>query len=169
MPTRVRYPSISYITARSDPGDVIGCDNKLPWHLKSDLRRFKELTTGHAVLMGRRTFEFIGRILPNRANIVLSREMSSNSDESILTQKDENLYFASNKDVALFAADLFSITHEKNNIFVIGGEYIYEAFSDQVDRVYLTTVFAEVAGDSFFECNSLKSNGRFYRGRFLRF
>lgn len=152
MPTtiRVRYPSISYIAARSDPGNVIGCDNRLPWHLKSDLRRFRELTTGHAVIMGRRTFESIGRILPNRTNIVLSRELTSNSDESILSQKDENLLFASNRDAALFAADLFSIVNEKNDIFVIGGQNIYEAFSEQFNRIHLTLVFAEVQGDAYF-------------------
>lgn len=152
MPTtkRVRYPSISFITARSDPGDVIGCDNKLPWHIGTDLRRFRNLTTGHAVIMGRRTFDSIGRILPNRASIVLSRQFSSNRDESSLLLQDENLFFASDEDAALYAADLYSIIHDKSDIFVIGGENIYEMFKTRVNRVHLTLVFANVAGDAFF-------------------
>lgn len=150
MSSQVRYPNISFITARSCPGDVIGRDNQLPWHLRTDLKRFKALTTGHAVIMGRRTFESIGKILPNRINIVMSRELAANSDESILVQKDESLIFASDQDSALFAADLFSIVHDKHDIFVIGGENVYSTFEKRVNVVHLTLVFANVHGDAFF-------------------
>src|SRR5208337_621034 len=76
MASRVRLPSISLIVARSYPGNVIGYKNKLPWHLNSDLRRFREITIGHVVIMGRNTFNSIGRPLPNRTNIVLTRDTS---------------------------------------------------------------------------------------------
>jgi dihydrofolate reductase len=150
MPSRVRYPNISFITARSWPGDVIGRDNQLPWHLRTDLKRFRELTTGHAVIMGRKTFDSIGKILPNRVNIVMSRELSSNTDEKILVQAQDSLFFASDKDSALFAADLYSIVNEKNDIFIIGGENVYTTFENQVNVVHLTLVFAEVTGDAYF-------------------
>jgi len=147
---RVRYPNISFITARSHPGNVIGVENRLPWRMRSDLRRFRETTTGHAVIMGRRTFESIGKILPNRVNIVMSRELSPNSNESILIQKDEGLLFASNRDSALFAADLYSIINDKADIFIIGGENVYTSFEPLVNKVHLTMIFADVKGDAFF-------------------
>lgn len=150
MPSQVRYPNISFITARSYPGDVIGRDNQLPWHLRSDLKRFKALTTGHAVIMGRKTFESIGKILPNRINIVMSRDLSANSEDSILVQQSESLIFASDQDSALFAADLFSIVNDKHDIFIIGGENVYSTFEKQVNIVHLTLVFADVKGDAYF-------------------
>ena len=150
MPSQVRYPNISFITARSDPGGVIGRDNQLPWHLRSDLKRFKALTTGHAVIMGRKTFESIGKILPNRINIVMSRDLAANSEDSILVQQNESLIFASDQDSALFAADLFSIVNDKHDIFIIGGENVYSTFEKQVDVVHLTLVFAKVEGDAYF-------------------
>jgi len=149
--TRVRYPSISYITARSYPGNVIGFQNKLPWHLRRDLRRFRDLTTGHAVIMGRKTFESIGKTLPNRINIVMSREISSNSGESLLIRESDGLIFASDGDAALFAADLYSIINEKSDIYIIGGENVYNHFEKLVNKVHLTLVFAEVQGDAFFK------------------
>jgi dihydrofolate reductase len=136
--------------ARSDPGDVIGCDDKLPWHLKSDLQRFRKITTGHAVIMGRRTFQSIGRILPNRVNIVLSRELAANSEGDLLERKSESLFFASNTSSALFAGDLFSILQDKSEIFIIGGDEIYRTFEAQVQKVHLTSVFADVPGDAHF-------------------
>eukprot|EP01035_Chromulina_nebulosa_P065198 gene65198-89207_t len=66
-------PSIASVVARSYPDHIIRIDNSLPWHLKTDLRLFKQRTQGHAVIMGRKTFESIGKPLPNRTNIILSR------------------------------------------------------------------------------------------------
>lgn len=71
-------PSISYVVARSVPGYVIGNENRLPWHLKTDLKRFKQITIGHPIIMGRKTHLSIGRPLPGRVNIVLSRKADKN-------------------------------------------------------------------------------------------
>jgi len=147
---RVRYPSISFITARSDPGNVIGFQNRLPWHLGRDLRRFRELTTGHAVIMGRKTFESIGKALPNRINIVMSREITPNSEADPLFRESDGLVFASNGDAALFAADLYSIINERRDIYIIGGENVYNHFERLVNKVHLTLVFSEVMGDAYF-------------------
>lgn len=151
MSRQVVLPSISFIVARSYPGNIIGCENRLPWKLRSDLKRFKLLTTGHAIIMGRRTFESIGRILPDRTNIILSRFGDRANDVSYLTKGDENLIWASGREAALFAADVFSIIREKEDFFIIGGEEIFAAFEDLVNRVYLTLVFGGVDGDARFD------------------
>ncbi|MGI9464727.1 MAG: dihydrofolate reductase, partial [Aestuariivirgaceae bacterium] len=92
---RVTMPSISFIVARSYPGNVIGCENELPWSLKTDLKNFRTITTGHVVVMGRKTLESIGKPLPNRTNVVLSREES---------KKSNGVYWAGNVEDALFIA-----------------------------------------------------------------
>jgi dihydrofolate reductase len=151
MSKRVVLPSISFIVARSYPGDVIGCENRLPWKLRSDLKRFKALTTGHAVIMGRKTFESIGRVLPERTNIIVSRLGDRANDKNLLVQGNENLIWASGREAALFAADIFSIIRGRDDFFIIGGEEIFEIFDPFVNRVYLTLVFGDVVGDAKFE------------------
>jgi dihydrofolate reductase len=142
MTQRIRMPSISCVVARSEPGHIIGCDNKLPWHLKTDLKNFKKITTNHVVVMGRKTFESIGRPLPNRINIVLST--SALSDGS-------NVFFADSGESALYFADLLSVTNSYKDIFIIGGGTVYEEFKPVFDKVYLTEVYAEnIRGDAFF-------------------
>ena len=141
MPPRIRMPSVSFIVARSEPGHVIGCDNQLPWKLKTDLRNFKQVTSNHVVIMGRKTFDSIGRPLPNRINVVLSSRTSTNQ---------EGLYYASNNESALYIADLFSALNGYTEIFVIGGGTIYQRFS--YNKIYLTEVYASgVTGDAFFD------------------
>jgi dihydrofolate reductase len=137
-------PSASFIVARSHPGHVIGCENKLPWNLKTDMKRFRKLTEGHVVIMGRKTLESIGRPLPNRKNIVLSKERHSNGDgvEWVSTAQD-----------AIFLADFHSICMGQDTFFVIGGGEIYNIFhkKDLYNRVYLTEIFHDFPnGDSFF-------------------
>jgi len=140
---RVAMPSISYVVARSFPGNVIGCDNKLPWHLRSDLRRFREITSDHVVIMGRKTLESIGRPLPNRTNIVLSREVGVS---------DSGIYWVNSREDALYIADVLSIMNGKSEFFVIGGENIYKLFLDMLDTIYLTLVFGgDIKGDSYFD------------------
>jgi dihydrofolate reductase len=151
MSKQMVLPSISFIVARSYPGNIIGCENRLPWRLRSDLKRFRALTTGHAIIMGRRTFESIGRILPDRTNIILSRLGHRANDVNYLSQEDENLIWASGREAALFAADIFSIIRGKEDFFIIGGEEIFAAFEDLVNRVYLTLVFGNVEGDARFD------------------
>ncbi len=151
----VQMPSISFIVARSYPGFVIGCDNKLPWHLRSDLRRFREITSGHVVIMGNKTYTSIGHPLPNRMNIILSRDSRTNEGPIAV---NEQFVWASNRESALYLADLFSIILGKSDFFVIGGQEIFKLFLDDdlINKVYLTDVFATVVGDAFFEYKFLK-------------
>lgn len=128
---------ISLIAAMSK-NRVIGRDNQLPWRISEDLKFFKEITLGKAVLMGRKTFESIGRPLPKRENLVLSREQGfqipgANVFESI----EKALDFAENK---LGVEDLM----------VVGGENLYKQLMNRADRIYLTLWDKEVAGDSYF-------------------
>ncbi len=143
---QVIMPSISFIVARSYPGNVIGCENTLPWRLKTDLQNFKKLTTGHVVIMGRKTLDSIGKPLPERMNVVLSRDLS---------HKDKGIFWARDLDNALFIADILSICYYKDEFFVIGGEQIYKnfLFKDFVNKIYLTEVYCEVNGDAYFDFN----------------
>jgi dihydrofolate reductase len=143
-PKKIIMPSASFIVARSNPGNVIGCENKLPWNLKTDMRRFRKLTEGHVVIMGRRTLESIGRPLPNRKNIVLSK----GKHESI-----DGVEWVSSAEDAIFLADFHSICMGNENFFVIGGGEIYKTFyeKDLYSRLYLTEVFHDFPnGDSYF-------------------
>jgi dihydrofolate reductase len=146
---QVEMPSISFIVARSYPDHVIGCENKLPWHLRSDLRRFRQTTTGHVVIMGSKTYNSIGHPLPNRTSIVLTRDPPTNDGPIGVT---DNFAWASSRESALFLADLFSIATGKADFFVIGGQEIYNLFfaDDLINKVYLTEVFASVTGDAYF-------------------
>jgi len=112
---------------------VIGKDNKLIWHVPGDLKRFKELTSGHTVLMGRKTFESIGKPLPNRRNIILTR----NPDF-----KPEGCLVYSN------LSEVLELYH--NDLFVIGGEEIYTQTIGYADYIELTLINKEYDGDAFF-------------------
>jgi dihydrofolate reductase len=142
MSREMRMPSIAYIVARSWPDGIIGRDNDLPWRIPSDLRRFKEITTGHAILMGRKTFDSIGRPLPNRMNIVLSSQPGNDASNLAWTQRIEN---------AMYIADISSIINGKKEFFIIGGSKMYELFGDFVNKVYLTEVLANIEGDAKFD------------------
>jgi dihydrofolate reductase len=111
---------------------VIGTQGKLPWHISEDLQRFKRLTTGHAVLMGRKTFESIGRPLPHRRFIVLS----STPLPGVETFRSI--------DTALAALA------DQERVFVIGGGTVYAALLPRADELYLTLVDRTVDGDTFF-------------------
>ena len=103
----VKHPKISLIAAISE-NRVIGKDNQLPWHIPSDLRHFKEITSGHPVIMGRKTFESIGRLLPNRTNIIVTREQDYETPGAeICHSTDEAIELASR--------------HDQNKIFLICG------------------------------------------------
>ena len=120
-----------------DKAGVIGVEGRLPWKLSSDLKRFKQLTLGYPVIMGRKTFESIGSPLPARQNIVLSRNM-----EFSAIGVD---FFCSLEQA------LDSITGDKNEeIFIIGGAEIYAQGLAKAHRIYLTEVEANVAGDTYF-------------------
>jgi len=114
--------------------NVIGKDNKLPWHFSSDLKFFKNLTTGHTVVMGRKTFDSIGKALPNRENIVISRAAHAPvAGVTFVTSVEEALKIA-----------------QKGDTFIIGGASIFEETRGGVDGVYLTRIHARFAGDAFY-------------------
>lgn len=108
---------------------VIGKDNKLPWSCKEDMKRFKELTTDNVVVMGRKTHESIGKILPNRINIVVT------STVNIITSKSEDLHFCPDISSALLLADSFN-----KKIFIIGGDTLYKQTIPLWDLLYLTII-----------------------------
>ena len=122
------------IVARSKNG-VIGKDGDLPWHLPEDLKRFKSLTTDHAIIMGRKTWDSIGRPLPNRQNIVISRDA---------TKKFEGATLAPTLDAAL------EIVEPHRSPFIIGGSEIYRLALDVTQAIEMTLIDAEVDGDTFF-------------------
>jgi dihydrofolate reductase len=154
MPPPVRMPSISFVVARSHPSHIIGIDNKLPWHLRTDLQRFKKITFGHAVLMGRSTFDSIGRPLPGRMNIVLSRRPTNDRETNIWNSPDTSLLWSHSPEDAMYLADILSLAADKKEFFVIGGEQMYQLFSKLGNRVHLTEVLAPLpreAGDAHFD------------------
>jgi dihydrofolate reductase len=122
----------------------LGKDNDLIWHLPADLKRFRDITRGHPVIMGRKTFESIGRPLPNRTNIIIS----SHSPNALNTLNSPNCFFVSSLDDAIRNAQLSPGSEE---IFVIGGGSVYAQAIDKVDSLYLTVVDAVAAqADTFF-------------------
>ncbi len=125
---------ISLIVAASTNG-VIGVDGDLPWRLSDDLKRFKALTTGKPVIMGRKTWDSIGRPLPNRQNIVITR----NPD-----------FAADGCDVVSTPEQAIAAAGDADELMIIGGGTIYEIFLDKATRVYLTLVHAEIDGDTYF-------------------
>jgi dihydrofolate reductase len=131
----------SFVIARSR-NSVIGCENRLPWNLPSDLKKFRDLTIGKPIIMGRRTFDSIGRSLPHRANIVLSRENGIH-DPSVILVND--------KQAAMQRAETEARRLDATEIMVIGGAQIFEMFSEEVQKVYLTEVHAIVDGDAYFD------------------
>ncbi len=147
---RARMPSISFIVARSYPGNVIGYKNALPWHLGSDLKRFRDITTGHVIIMGRNTHLSIGMTLPKRINIVLTRSQMTSNNSGIDVDAGTQLIFTNTLEETLFAADIISICRGQEDIFVIGGQHMYELFGQFVNKIYLTEVLVDVKGDAFF-------------------
>lgn len=140
--TRQKLPDLAFVLARSEPGGIIGAANAMPWHLKSDLARFKSLTLDHAVIMGRKTFATIGRPLARRMNIVMSGGLGMGSS---------NLVIARTKDAALIAADNYALSRSQSQIFVIGGAEIFKLFEPLCVRVHLTEVLSTaITGDVRF-------------------
>jgi dihydrofolate reductase len=152
MSRKAEMPSLSFIVARSRLGHIIGCENKLPWHLRTDLARFKAITLGHVIIMGRKTYDSIGRTLPGRTNIVLSRRPSTARENTMWGLQDTALLWAGDRENALFLADIISIARGKKDFFVIGGGEIFERFDDLFNKVYLTEVLGEdISGDAKFD------------------
>jgi dihydrofolate reductase len=125
---------ISLIAAVSENG-VIGAQNRLPWHLPDDLRHFRAITTGHTVITGRKNCESIGKPLPNRRNIVITRQRG---------------YQAPGCEVAHSLAEALAMAADEPEVFVIGGAQLYAQALPLATRLYLTEVHATVAGDTHF-------------------
>lgn len=125
---------ISLIVAMSS-NRAIGLDGRMPWHLSADLRRFKRITLGKPILMGRKTHQAIGRPLPGRENLVVSRAIGYEA-EGCLVFADIDAALAHCQD------------HEE--VFVIGGAELYRALLDRADCLYLTCIDQDFVGDTFF-------------------
>lgn len=124
-------PTITLIVAVADSG-VIGRDNTLPWHLPEDLKRFKRITLGKPIVMGRKTFESIGKPLPGRENIVVTRDAGYRRDGVTVVH---------DADAALRAAG------SAPEIMVIGGAELFRQFLPRARRIHLTRVHGDIAGD----------------------
>lgn len=120
---------------------VIGVNNALPWHLPDDLKHFKALTMGKPIIMGRKTWDSIGRPLPGRVNIVVSRQAGLELDGAVVCSEPQaalTLALRAGRDAGL------------DEIFIIGGDTIYKKLLDFTDRIYLTEVDIAVDGDAWF-------------------
>lgn len=117
--------------------NVIGKDNKLIWHIPEDLKHFKEITSGHKIIMGRRTFESLGRILPNRKHIILCNDMEMNLD-------DENVEIL--EDISM----LDKYINSDEECFVIGGATIYKLLMPYSNKMYITKINQDFEGDVYF-------------------
>ena len=127
---------LSIIVAVAE-NNVIGKDNKLIWHLPEDLKRFKRLTTGHTIIMGRKTFESLGRVLPNRKHIILCNDMQMNID-------NENVEVL--EDISMLKEYIDS----EEEHFVIGGATMYRLLMPMCSKMYITEIDKEFDGDVSF-------------------
>ena len=131
--------NISIIVAMSK-NRVIGRDNDMPWHLSNDLKNFKRITMGKTVVMGRLTYQSIGRPLPDRKNIVLSRNLV-----------DKNVLIFNN------LQEVLNFLKDEDEVFIIGGEDIYCQTINKANKIYLTTIDKEIIGDKYFPDIDLSS------------
>lgn len=128
------HPSVAVIAAVAQNG-VIGRAGQLPWRLRGDLQRFKQVTLGHPIIMGRRTWVSIGRPLPGRLNIVVTRQPAFDAAGAVVVHS---------------LADALAAAAPAGEAFVIGGAELYREALPQAARLYLTTVQARVEGDTTF-------------------
>jgi dihydrofolate reductase len=127
----------SVIVAQSE-NRTIGINNTLPWHIPADLKRFKSITMGHCIIMGRKTYDSIGKPLPGRTNIVVTRNKSFKIDGCVIVHSLEEAYE-------------YALKINETESFVIGGaELIKQAISD-CDKIYLTIIHSTIEGDTFLD------------------
>ena len=129
-----RMKNLSIIVAVAD-NNVIGIENTLPWHLPEDLKRFRALTTGHHIIMGRKTYESLGRLLPGRTTVIVTRNKNYSVEGALTAHSLETA-------VALCKDD--------NEPFLIGGAELYKHGIALANKLYLTKVNIRVEGDAFF-------------------
>ncbi|WP_405602396.1 MULTISPECIES: type 3 dihydrofolate reductase [unclassified Pseudoalteromonas] len=125
---------ISMIAAMAN-NRVIGLENKMPWHLPADLQHFKRITTGKPVIMGRKTFESIGRPLPGRRNIIITRNSK---------------YCAEGIEIVTTPEAALDLVGDVEEVMIIGGGNIYQQFLEHADRLYLTFIDLDIKGDTQF-------------------
>ncbi len=132
--TARRTPRVTLVVAATDDG-VIGRDGGMPWHLPADLAHFKRVTMGHPIVMGRRTYESIGRALPGRLNVVVTRDRS---------------FAAAGVAIAHSLDDALAACGDVPEVMVIGGGALYREAMPRATRIHLTQIHAAIAGDTHF-------------------
>ena len=125
-------PKLALIVAASE-NNVIGINDDLPWRLSADLKRFKALTMGHAIIMGRKTFDSIGRLLPGRQTVIITRNRDFKFEGAAVVHSIE---------------DALAACHDQETAFLTGGAEIYRLGLPRVDEIYLTRVHTEIDGDT---------------------
>ena len=125
---------ISLIVAMAS-NQAIGLNNKMPWHLSADLKKFKQITMGSPILMGRKTFESIGKPLPGRSNIIISRNTSYHQQDCLVFNTIN---------------DAVAACQQGEEIFIIGGATLYESMLPLADKLYLTEIHKTFDADTFF-------------------
>ena len=125
---------ISLIAAMSK-NRVIGKNNKLPWNIPEDLKYFRDKTRGKTVVMGRKTYDSIGRLLPKRTNVIITRKLNYDVDGAIIVNNIDSL---------------FDNIKDDDEVMIIGGSEIYNQMLPLAERIYLTIINTEIDGDSFF-------------------
>lgn len=121
---------------------VIGADNDMPWHLPADLKHFKAITLGKAVIMGRKTYESIGKALPGRPNIVITSNADYSLSDATVVDSPESAFEV--------AKALSNDNGQNDEVMIIGGGTIYQSFLDRADTLYLTHIDLSVEGDTQF-------------------
>lgn len=125
---------ITFIVAATE-NNVIGKGNKMPWHLPNDLKYFKKNTLEHSVVMGRKTFESLGKPLPDRRNIILTRDITAKSDDI---------------DIANSFQEVLNYCRDEREIFIIGGGEIFKQTLPFADKILLTRLHTTIDGDAYF-------------------
>jgi len=126
---------ISLIVAAGDGNNAIGFKGKIPWHLPADFKRFKDLTLGHPIIMGQKTFESIGKPLPGRINIIVTNDADYRAEGCRITHSMD---------------EAIAVAKDATEVFVIGGGQIYRLAFPVAQRIYLTKVHGSFEGDTFF-------------------
>jgi dihydrofolate reductase len=127
-------PSLSLIAAIAK-NNVIGANNALPWHLPEDLKRFRALTTGHHIIMGRKTYESINRLLPGRTTVIVTRDVNYKVPGALIANSLEQA---------------ISLCGQDEEVFLIGGAELYRGGLAVADKLYITEIDGEYKGDAFF-------------------
>jgi len=126
---------ITSIIVAMDMNRVIGKDNQLPWRLPRELQYVKQTTMGHPIILGRKNYEAIGRPLPGRRNIVMTKDPQ---------------FSAEGCEIAHSVEEVYQLCEGEEEIFIFGGEQIYKLFLEKTDKLYVTVIHHEFEGDTFF-------------------